>query len=83
MKPFLLALLALLAILTGCDAPTDTVSTDQCMRNKIFMQCLRELPAGPTNTNFNDWSEVVDQCDTVAMYQSRRNSKWVSPSCAM
>jgi len=32
---------------------------------------------------YNDWDEVVNQCDTNAMYQSRRRRQYVLPECAL
>lgn len=35
-------------------------------RVESFERCLAAVPAGPTTTTFNDWSEVVKRCATFA-----------------
>ena len=59
------------------------VVTDQCLRAKLAQQCLKDAPAGPMAAKYNDWDEVVNQCDTNAMYQSRRRRQYVLPECAL
>lgn len=44
---------------------------DQPTRQRLFKDCMASLPAGPVSTRYNDWDEVVQQCDNVAYYQSR------------
>lgn len=58
-------------VLTGCDAPC-IAHPDQKIRREIFKECMAALPAGPVATKYNDWDEVVAECDTVAYYQSKR-----------
>ena len=41
------------------------------LRTEVFLKCLDAIPAGPTHTKYNDWDEVVDECDTAAYYQTR------------
>jgi hypothetical protein len=69
----------LTAGLGGCSPDPQTV--DQCMRREIFQQCMKALPAGPSATKYNDWDEVVAQCDSVAHYQSLRRWSRVKPEC--
>jgi hypothetical protein len=58
--------------LAGCDDNSlPTYAVDQPMRRAYFMECLKSLPAGPTSTQYNDWDEVVAQCDSVAYYQAK------------
>lgn len=59
------------------------VVTDQCLRAKLAQQCMKDLPKGPMAPKYNDWDEVVNQCDTNAMYQSRRRRQYVAPECAL
>lgn len=77
------ALLALAALaLTGCyEPPQRTWALDQCLRSEAFRQCLAALPAGPQATKYNDWAEVVDQCDDVSKGQSYRLIAQVKPEC--
>lgn len=42
------------------------------LRSKLFQECLKLIPKGPTHTKYNDWSEVVDSCGDQAYYQSLR-----------
>ena len=69
------ALIVILVVLAGCteaDKPKQpTWVTDQCARREIFQQCLKLLPAGPAQTKYNDWDEVVEACSDVAYFQSR------------
>lgn len=72
-------LLAAMFLVTGCsDNPQ---MADQCMRREIFQQCMKALPAGPKATMYNDWDEVVSQCDSVAHYQSLRRKSQIKPEC--
>lgn len=61
-------ILMLIAALAGCD---EAVETDRCERQRRFDACMGVLPAGPVSTMYNDWDEVVDACDMVALRQSR------------
>ncbi len=67
----------------GCDKagsfePTDS---DQCMRAKLFKECLAALPAGPAKTHYSDWDDVVDSCESAAYYQSLRGRTHIKPEC--
>jgi hypothetical protein len=75
-------LTALALALLGCDArrATDTI-VDQCLRTRLFQQCLTILPKGPTTTTFNDWKDVVSQCESSAYYQSKRVRPLVPSEC--
>lgn len=76
--PILLATL----VLAGCsDPPQRTWAIDQCVRREAFKECMAALPAGPQATKYNDWDEVVDQCDTVSLRQSYRLIAQVEPEC--
>jgi hypothetical protein len=78
------ALLILLAItaLTGCEQVQEPrVMRDQCMRQQIFLQCMAALPAGPQTTMYNDWDEVVSECESAAAYQSLRPTQHIKPEC--
>lgn len=76
-----LILLATL-VLAGCsDPPQRTWVVDQCQRREAFKGCLAALPAGPQATKYNDWDEVVSECDRVAYHQSLRAIGQVKPEC--
>lgn len=75
--------LATVVFLAGCDKPMPkpTSGYDQCQRASIFMDCLKNAPAGPHSTKYNDWDEVVDECSTVAARISWRQLSQISPGC--
>jgi hypothetical protein len=74
------ATLALL-FLVGCDDvyPSDA---DQCLRIQLFKDCMAALPAGPKSAHYNDWSEVVEACESAAYYQSIRPRRLIKDGCA-
>lgn len=64
---------ALCLTLAGCKAENIcAIEPDQELRVKLFESCLTALPAGPTETHYNDWSEAVDSCQSAAYYHSQR-----------
>ena len=70
----LLTLLTVL-MLTGCDNPFNPecrYRADQVLRAELFEKCMNLLPAGPDETVYNDWAEVVKECDNTAYWQSKR-----------
>lgn len=92
-----LALAVATIILSGCYSRTDanglttittkqidkeeTTSNDQCLRARLFEQCLKALPAGPQATKYNDWDEVVHQCELAAYRNSFRVMKTIKQEC--
>jgi len=61
-----------LLILSGC---TDCgYETDLVIQRELFTSCLKNAPAGPSSVKYNDWSEVVTDCQNVAREQS---SEWI------
>lgn len=76
----LVALIGLLSV--GCDrAPMETREADQCLRAELFEKCMNLLPAGPDETVYNDWDEVVSECGTQAYYQSIRYVSKIKDGC--
>ncbi len=76
---------AICFVVAGCsgkEKPKDRV-IDQCLRIQLAQQCVKDLPAGPVETKYNDWDEVIGQCDSNARYQSVRNRQYVKPECAI
>ena len=51
-----------LVSLFGCDQYK--LNTE--LRHKYFIECLEKIPKGPERTEYNDWSEVVDSCSSIA-----------------
>jgi hypothetical protein len=76
--------LLLVIFLTGCNDEKTTVN-DQCLRNELFVACMKNVPAGATHITAagNDWDEVVRECGTQAYYGSMRKSQFVEPKCAL
>lgn len=74
MKTALVALIAVL--LSACDSTPKPVSpryeSDQKLRAERFDACMKQLPIGPANVKYNDWAEVVSECESAAYWQSRR-----------
>lgn len=78
-----LVLLFSVLALTACgEKPMESRNVvDQCMRNKLFEQCLKIIPAGPLATKYNDWDEVIETCGVEAYRQSLRHHGFVKPEC--
>lgn len=73
------AILAVFGILTGCESENATMGApaspwkmyqDKQIESKAFDACMAALPAGPKETVYNDWSEVVDSCRDAAKDQA-------------
>ena len=69
---------ALAMVLAGCG---DISLPDQCLRVQLFSQCMSQLPTGPVSTQYNDWDEVVQACNSVAHSQSIRPIPNIKPEC--
>jgi hypothetical protein len=79
---FAVAIITALLLLTGCDSPISSNGPNQCMRQKLFKECLELLPIGPrTVSNSNDWDEVVSECGSQAYYQSLRRRDQIDVKC--
>lgn len=48
---------------------------DNAVRERIFFQCLKSVPAGPAAPKYNDWAEVVEECGSQAYMMSFRREK--------
>ena len=64
-------------MLAGCHQPIDTTNPAienqrGLLRAKLAQQCMRDLPAGPQSTQYNDWDEVVNACSENAFYQANQ-----------
>ena len=75
------AILLVAALMSGCSA--DSPQVDQCMRTKLFESCMRSLPAGPVSTQYNDWAEVINECESAAYYQSLRSESQIKLECRL
>lgn len=61
-----LSILAVALLLAGCEPPSPGYYYDQALRREVFMECLQKAPAGPAATRYNDWSEVVSECNSAS-----------------
>lgn len=73
----LLAIVAVACTLAGCEsaeigAPASPwkATIDKATQAKAFTECMKVLPAGPQETVYNDWDEVVDSCRSAAREQA-------------
>ena len=71
----------LTAVLAGGCA--ESTGPDQCLRREIFQQCMKALPAGPQTTKYNDWDEVIGNCESVAYYQSLKKTTQITAECGL
>ncbi len=56
----------LTAVLAGCGINDEYGVLDEKARQELFFKCMEKLPAGPVATQYNDWSEVVEECGNQA-----------------
>ena len=77
----LITAILLCLLMLGCAKPEEISAHDQCLRVELFQQCMASLPAGPVATKYNDWDEVVAQCERVAYFQSIRPRLGIKPEC--
>lgn len=59
----------------------DVVVVDMCLQRELFNECMKNLPAGPVATKYNDWDEVVKECRIGARYMAKRRRGVVNPEC--
>ena len=48
---------------TGCAGSWEP---NRAKQERIFKECLAAVPPGPTHTQFNDWSEVIEACQDAS-----------------
>lgn len=61
-----------LLALAGCAKIDPNQAKRGELRRQYFVECMKLLPPGPQGTQYNDWSEVVESCDSTAMYQANQ-----------
>lgn len=59
----------------------DVIINDMCLQREIFNECMKNLPAGPVATKYNDWDEVVSECRHSAYYLAKRRRGVVKSEC--
>lgn len=69
-----IVVLALLALAGCARGPAEDAKETKrgLLRHEYFVECMKLLPAGPVQTQYNDWDEVVDSCSNQAYYQSNQ-----------
>lgn len=45
--------------------------SDRCEKQVLFERCLARIPKGPNSTVYNDWAEVIDECQSSATKNAR------------
>lgn len=83
MRKFAFAVFIGVALL-GCDRESVVkTEADQCIRARIFKECMDSIPKTPVVTHENNTAiaNIVKQCDTTAYYQSLRKSSSILPAC--
>lgn len=59
--------------LAGCAQEESAIEAQRgVLRMRLNQFCLKNLPAGPKSTQYNDWDEVVEACSSTAYYQSNQ-----------
>lgn len=81
MHKTILLLVALSLATASCESDYDDLYVDQCLRTRLFQECLDKVPRGPESTTYNDWSEVVAECSSEGYYAARRYKKHIKPEC--
>jgi hypothetical protein len=76
------SLAALALALGACAPPPPQPVHDQCLRARLFQECLARVPVGPTAPVTNDWAELVAECESAAYYQSYRHPDAIPPGCS-
>lgn len=59
----------------------EVVITNMCLQRELFNECMKNLPAGPQATKYNDWDEVVSECRHTAYYLAKRKRRVVPDEC--
>jgi hypothetical protein len=76
------AVLVATLFVAGCDVPPPPQSSvDQCLRRETFERCLSLVPKAPQVSKYNDWAEVVDECDDFAANSSYRHPSVITQAC--
>jgi len=68
----LILILTVLGILGCTPEPTHRWETDQELRQELFFKCLEKIPKGPSYTKYNDWAEVIEECDSAAYHMAQK-----------
>ena len=66
MNKIMIVLVALGFMCTGCEIS----GQDRELRQELFFKCLECIPDGPEETVYNDWAEVVSECNRAASQMS-------------
>lgn len=72
--------LLLITLMCCCESKVE-LAVDQCLRQKLFQDCLSSVPMGPTHTVTNDWAEVISECANNAYHTSLRYPSQIKSEC--
>ena len=67
-------LCAVVILAAAVECWREQVVMDQCLRRDLFLDCLKAVPKGPDRTRYNDWSEVVAECNKFA-YENHKQGR--------
>lgn len=79
----LIVAVSCLAAMQGCDPDQldSAHAIDICMKRDVFDECMKSLPTGPERTHYNDWSEVVEVCDSRSHWMAYRLKRHIPEGC--
>jgi hypothetical protein len=81
-EPLKVILAVLALIMAGCETPVaNPWVVDECLNREIYRECMALLPKGPDKTVYNDWDDVIDECNDRAYYRSQKRASQVKPEC--
>lgn len=65
---YFIATIVILITLTSCSMPKFVIDREK--QEAIFFKCLEKIPKGPTTVKYNDWDDVVRECNTISVQMS-------------
>lgn len=66
-----ITLIIAVLFLSACEPP-ERWKVDKNLQKDLFFECMNSLPAGPNETVYNDWDEVVEECRYTAYLLAKR-----------
>lgn len=77
MNKFIL-IVGICLLLSGCER----ILSDQCIKAKLFKECMSTIPQVSQPAIYKDLSEVIESCSDFAYYTSLRKESQVKAECA-
>lgn len=81
-----LIVLAILATAAGCRKTPGDAVLDQCLRQRLFIECLDHTPRQPAHVgddNDHDGGQAVEACSSAAYLAARRPRVGVAAECLL